>query len=123
MLSRNVIRVACLACLCAPASARDQVSLAARDWVTSVVTDVSEVVRQIDLRPRGKGRTVQIRVRVAGDGTVLDVTIEHPTVDARMEKRVREVVIAAGPFERPPIEMLAADGSTELSFPLETHVR
>lgn len=123
MLSRNGVTVVCLACLCAPASARDRISLAARNWVTSVVTDVSEAARQIEPRPRGTGRTVQIRVRVAGDGTVLDVTIERPAVDALTEKRVRKVVIAAGPFERPPIEMLAADGSTELSFPLETPVR
>lgn len=123
MLSRNVVTVVCLACLCAPASARDRVSLAARNWVTSVVTAVSEAARQVEPRTRGKGRTVQIRVRMAGDGTVLDVTIERPAVDALTEKRVRKVVIAAGPFERPPIEMLAADGSTELSFPLETSVR
>lgn len=123
MLSRKLLSMVSLACLAAPASAQDRVSLAVRNWVTSVVTVVSQASRQIDPRPWGKGQTVQIRVRVSGDGTVLDVTIERPTVDALTEKRVREVVIAAGPFKRPPAEMLAANGSTELSFPVEADAR
>lgn len=119
MRSRALAAVACLACLLTPTSAHDGVSRAAHAWMSAVVTRVSEVARPETHDPTGKVRTIEIRIRVAADGSVLGVEVEHPISDNFIEKRVKATIATAGPFAPPPRELLAADSSTELNFPVE----
>lgn len=119
MSSRALAGAACLACLLAPASAQDGISHAARTWMSAVVTRVSEVMRLDTHAPAAKVRTIEIRIRVGADGSVIGVEVERPTADNLIEKRVKTAIATGGPFAPPPSELLAADGTTELSFPLE----
>lgn len=119
MPSRTLAAAVCLACLLVPASAREGVSRAAREWVAAVVGRIEETSRLgARTSAAGKIRRVEIRLRVDRDGSVLGVEVERAATNV-VEKRVRAAVAAAAPFEPPPGELLAADGSTELSFPLE----
>lgn len=120
MPSRALTSAVCLACFLLPAMAVEGGSLAARKWVTSLVSRVGEAVRPDSIDPANKQQMVEIRVRVAVDGSILNVVVELPSVDEVLEKRIKAAVAATGPFEPPPGELLAADGSTELSFPIET---
>ena len=119
MLARIVVAALCLGGVLIPASARDAVGRAAREWVADVVERVQSAA-SVTAATSGKRkvRTLDVHVRVAADGAVLEVAFGEPPPSEGTEKRLRAAVMAAGPFGPPPSELLAPDGSTGLDFPL-----
>lgn len=119
MPARTLAVALCLATLSTPGSARETVDAAARAWVADVVERVQAAASPAAASPgTGKARTVDVHVRVAGDGTVLEVGFGPAELPASCEDRLRTAVGTAGPLRPPPRELLTPDGSTELSFPL-----
>ncbi len=62
--------------------------------------------------------TIEVRVRVAEDGSVLMVEVERSSGSRSLDERAVAAVKAAGPYAPPPAQMLMANGTTELTFPL-----
>lgn len=93
-----------------------------RDWVTMVVSRISEA----DRRARGLknlGGIVAIRIRIAADGSLEDAAVEKASGSSSLDERALQAVRAAGPFRPPPAQLLGLEGFTELSFPLELPAR
>ncbi len=93
-----------------------------KDWVSLVVSKISEADRRA-AGTRAQRGVVTIRVRVASDGSLEDVAIEQGSGTASLDERALQAVRAAAPFKPPPAGLLSLDGSTELSFPLELRGR
>lgn len=103
-----------------PAQAEPGVPPAVRRWIAAVVTKVGEADGAPAAgRPRGRSGTVEIRLRIAADGSLRDATIERGSGSAERDAWVLAAARAAGPFGPPPRALLTADGTTELSFPLD----
>lgn len=119
MLARIAVAALCLGGAVLPASARDAVGRVARAWVKDVVERVQGTAATTAVTSgKRKVRTIDVHVRVAADGAVLEVAFGKPPLSGGTEKRLRAAVMAAGPFGPPPNELLAPDGSTGLDFPL-----
>jgi hypothetical protein len=119
MSARTLASAFCLAALIVPASAREAISAAARAWLADVVERVEATASLAAAAPgTRRARTVDVHMRIATDGTVLEVRLGQTAVPGPTEKRLQSAVATAGPFDPPPRELLASDGSTELSFPL-----
>lgn len=121
MLARIVVAALCLGGVITPVSARDAVGRAGRAWVADVVERVqgtAALLATTSASGARKVRTVDIHIRVAADGALLEVAFGNPPLPEGTEKRLRAAIAAAGPFDPPPNELLAPDGSTGLDFPL-----
>lgn len=109
------------ACLCllllsaVPAQAEPSVSPAVRRWIATVVTRIGEAGQSSTPARAG---TVEIRLRVAADGSLRDVAIERGSGSAELDARILAAARAAAPFGPPPRALLTEDGTTELSFPV-----
>lgn len=106
--------------LAVPARAEPGVPPAVRRWIAAVVTKVGEADgAPAPGQPRGQSGTVEIRLRIAADGSLRDATIERGSGSVARDARALAAARAAGPFGPPPRALLTADGTTELSFPLD----
>ncbi|CAO4178451.1 Energy transducer TonB [Methylorubrum aminovorans] len=93
-------------------------SAPARAWVENVVGRVEGTAQLVVATASGsKIRKVDVHIRIAADGAILNVEFGPPP-DA-LDTRLREAVVAAGPFGRPPQALLAPDGMTDLNFTLD----
>jgi protein TonB len=119
---RSLVLAGCLLCLSAAVSARDlpDAGPAVTRWLSDVVTKVDAAGRP-GAPPRRAGRfgTVTVRIRVAADGSLQGATVEKSSGTEALDRRAVAAVRAVAPFEPPPSELLAEDGTTELAFPLE----
>ncbi|MCB4805893.1 hypothetical protein QO001_006122 [Methylobacterium brachiatum] len=123
MLSRIAAGAFCVATLITLASAKDAVGRAGRAWVADVVERVEGAAALVAGTSRSrKARTVDVHIRVAADGTVLDVRFGNPPPPESIGKRLKAAVAAAAPFGPPPSELLAPDGVTDLDFPVRMAV-
>lgn len=119
MLTRIAVAALCLSGVVAPVSARDAVGRAARTWVANVVERMEGTAARVATTSgKRKVRMIDVQVRIAADGAVLEVAFGNPPPSEATEKRLRAAVMAAGPFGPPPNELLTPDGSTSLDFPL-----
>ncbi|MDP4023358.1 TonB family protein [Methylobacterium sp. NEAU 140] len=103
-----------------PAAAGE--TAAARRWLSTVVTRIGEADRPTGAAGSGtrtRAGTVEIRIRIARDGSVIDAQVERSSGSAARDAGALAAIRKAGPFPSPPAELLMADGTTELSFPLE----
>lgn len=103
-------------------AAQARAGLRERDWVTMVVSRISLV----DRRARGvkdSGGIVEIRIRIAADGSLEGAAVEKGSGSSSLDERALKAVRAAGPFRPPPAKLLDLQGFTELSFPLELPAR
>ena len=88
-------------------------------WLSSVLVKIEAADRSRAPRQSGgRSATVEVRVRVGEDGSVLAVEVERSSGTRSLDERAIAAVKAAGPFAPPPAQMLMANGTTELSFPL-----
>lgn len=103
-----------------PASAKNVVGARARAWVANVVERVEGAAAPV-AAPTGrrKTRTIDVHIRISANGTVLDVAFGSRPLSETLETRLREAVVAVGPFGQPPNALLAPDGTTELDFTLD----
>ena len=114
-------RAGLLAVLLVPggAQARDQVSAEVQDWLSAVITKITEANSK-DAKPsrRKPSLAVIVRVEIAADGFVNRVDVERSSGSPDLDERARSLVRAASPFSPPPAPLLTKAGTTELSFPL-----
>ncbi|MCJ2081830.1 TonB family protein [Methylobacterium sp. J-090] len=104
----------------AGASAQTRVTPEVREWLSALVAKVATAVEVTRPTP-GKRRpvVVEVRVVVAADGTLRDVSVERGSGSRRTDESALAAVMAAAPFGPPPKELLARDGTADLSFPME----
>ena len=89
-----------------------------RDWVSTVVTRISEADRKTADGVEARG-SVTIRVRIGADGSLDGVEVDQGSGSAALDERAIRAVRAASPFRPPPATLLSLEGYTELSFPLQ----
>lgn len=124
MLARIAAGAMGVIVLFGPVSAKDAVGARARAWVANVVKRVESKVALVAATTGGrKVRNVDVHLRVAANGTVQDVEFGNLPLTDALEKRLREAVLAAGPFGPPPNALLAPDGTTDLDFPMRVFDR
>ncbi|WP_336491127.1 energy transducer TonB [Methylobacterium nigriterrae] len=88
-------------------------------WLSSVVAKIEAADRSRAARQQnGRSVAVDVRVRVAEDGSVLAMEVERSSGTRSLDERAIAAIKAAGPFTAPPAQMLLPNGTTELSFPL-----
>lgn len=120
MLARIAAGAISVIVLFGPVEAKDAVGASARAWIANVVERVEGTARLvIATAGRRKARKVDVHIRVAADGTILDVEFGNPPPPDALETRLRGAVAAAGPFGPPPDALLALDGTTDLNFTLD----
>lgn len=119
MLARIAAGAMGVIVLFGPVAAKDAVGVRARIWIANVVERVEGTATLVAATAgRRKTRTVDVHIRVAADGAVVDVAFGNPPPPEAVEKRLRAAVAAASPFGPPPSELIAPDGATDLDFPL-----
>ena len=100
--------------------ARDQTSPEVRDWLSAVITKISQAdSKEANPSRRKPSRAVIVRVQIAADGFVNRVEVERSSGSPDLDQRARSVVRAASPFNPPPAPLLTEAGTTELSFPVQ----
>lgn len=88
-------------------------------WLSSVLVKIGSADRaRAAGQNGGRAAAVEVRVRVAEDGSVLAVEVERSSGTLSLDERAIAAVKAAGPFAPPPAQMLMPNGTTELSFPI-----
>jgi protein TonB len=104
----------------AGASAQTRVTPEVREWLSALVAKVATAVEVTRPTP-GRHRlvVVEVRVVVAPDGMLRGVSVERSSGSGRTDDRALAAVMAAAPFGPPPKELLARDGTADLSFPME----
>lgn len=101
----------------APSEAR--APLGVQRWLSSVLAKIDAADRsRTPRRQKSRSMTIEVRVRVAEDGSVLMVEVERSSGSRSLDERAVAAVKAAGPYAPPPAQMLMANGTTELTFPL-----
>lgn len=119
MLARIAAGALCLVSLAAPAFAREPVSRDARAWVANVVERVQGTAALVAAPTAArKGRVFGIHLRIATDGSVQDISFDSPLPSGVLGRRLEAAIVAASPFDPPPVELLTLDGATSLDFPL-----
>lgn len=124
MPPRSVLLTGCLclglSLLCSVGTGDAAAPAGVQRWLSTVLAKIEATDRShAPSRDRGRFFTVEVRVRVAQDGSVLAVDVESSSGTPSVDERAIAAVKAAGPFAPPPPEMLMANGTTELSFPLK----
>ena len=118
---RLAVLTGCL-CLCLISSGgRGEAAapVSVQRWLSSVLAKIEAADRSRAAgQSGGRSAAVEVRVRVAEDGSVLAVEVERSSGTRSLDERAMRAVKAAGPFAPPPAQMLMANGTTELSFPL-----
>lgn len=110
----------CLGLLCSVGTGDAAAPAGVQRWLSSVLAKIEAADRShAPSRDRGASSAVEVRVRVAQDGSVLAVEVERSSGTPSVDERAVAAIKAAGPFAPPPPEMLMANGTTELSFPLK----
>jgi TonB family protein len=66
---------------------------------------------------------VEVRVVLAADGTLRDVSVERGSGSRRTDDMALAAVRAAAPFRPPPEELLTRDGTADLRFPMKMATR
>lgn len=119
MLTRIAVVALCLGGMLASAYARDAIGRAAHAWVAEVVERVQGTAASVAaISGTRKVWAIDVHVRVAADGTVLEVAFATLPPMGDTEERLRAAIVAAGPFVPPPKGLLAPNGTTSLDFPL-----
>lgn len=109
----------CLSLLGSVAPSEAGAPLGVQRWLSSVLAKIDAADRsRTPRRQMSRSMTVEVRVRIAEDGSVLLVEVERSSGSRSLDERAVAAVKAAGPFAAPPAQMLMANGTTELSFPL-----
>jgi protein TonB len=105
----------------AGASAQTRVTPEVREWLSALVAKMATAVEVTRPAP-GQRRSVvvvEVRVVIAADGTLRDVSVERGSGSRRTDDSALAAVMAAAPFGPPPKDLLARDGTADLSFPME----
>ena len=122
-----VRRAACGLWLCllllaqAGASAQTRVTPKIREWLSALVAQVTTAEEATGAAPdRRRFVVVEVRVVVAADGTLRDVSVERGSGSRRTDEAALAAVRAAAPFGPPPEDLLTREGTADLGFPMET---